>query len=486
MKKVSKKKILFYNWIEFDKINNPGGGVNVYQKNLIDELIKDDKLEIYFLCSGTNYDLFKRKIYVKEIKNIYEEKCKSYTIVNSPCVAPAKALYKDVETYLNDNNLYEVFKQFINEKGPFDIIHFNNFEGLSYKCINIKKDFPKSKVVYSLHNYFPFCLQVNLFNNDSMNCLDYCDGRKCKECLNDNIPKKNFIQFYKIDKVLRLLKIEKYDDKIKKKLKEIRSKLKKNSNKKNIQNYNSEYYKQFRNKNIEALNKNFDIILAVSERVKKIAVKNNVDERLIKTSYIGTKFGSENKPELHKKIKQKKINITFLGYFDKPKGLEFLIDSLMCMDEKILEQINFFCYAKQKSENDRTILNKLYELKNKLNSLNYFNGYTHNEFKNIMNNTDLGIIPVIWEDNLPQVAIEFVAHGVPILCSDLGGASELSKDKDFVFKSGDKKDFENKIKNIISNYNQKSKSYFKNAILLNTMKKHVQELYNYYGVETDE
>ena len=31
-------RILFYNWIQFDKKNNSGGGVNVYQKNTIDYL----------------------------------------------------------------------------------------------------------------------------------------------------------------------------------------------------------------------------------------------------------------------------------------------------------------------------------------------------------------------------------------------------------------------------------------------------------------
>ena len=34
-------RILFYNWIQFDKKNNSGGGVNVYQKNTIDYLIKN-------------------------------------------------------------------------------------------------------------------------------------------------------------------------------------------------------------------------------------------------------------------------------------------------------------------------------------------------------------------------------------------------------------------------------------------------------------
>ena len=50
-------KILFYNWIQFDKKNNFGGGVNVYQKNLIEYFISHTDDEIYFLSSGVDYNL---------------------------------------------------------------------------------------------------------------------------------------------------------------------------------------------------------------------------------------------------------------------------------------------------------------------------------------------------------------------------------------------------------------------------------------------
>jgi hypothetical protein len=33
-------RILYYNWIQFDNKQNQGGGVNVYQRNIIDFLIK--------------------------------------------------------------------------------------------------------------------------------------------------------------------------------------------------------------------------------------------------------------------------------------------------------------------------------------------------------------------------------------------------------------------------------------------------------------
>ena len=34
-------RILYYNWIQFDNEQNQGGGVNIYQRNIIDYLIKN-------------------------------------------------------------------------------------------------------------------------------------------------------------------------------------------------------------------------------------------------------------------------------------------------------------------------------------------------------------------------------------------------------------------------------------------------------------
>ena len=45
-------RILYYNWTQFDKKNNDGGGVNVYQKNLVKYLVDNTNNEIYFLSSG--------------------------------------------------------------------------------------------------------------------------------------------------------------------------------------------------------------------------------------------------------------------------------------------------------------------------------------------------------------------------------------------------------------------------------------------------
>ena len=75
------KKILFYNWTQFDKANNNGGGVNVYQKNLIEAFTKKDNYEVYFLSSGINYDLIKTKPYIKKSSNKINVRALNYGIL---------------------------------------------------------------------------------------------------------------------------------------------------------------------------------------------------------------------------------------------------------------------------------------------------------------------------------------------------------------------------------------------------------------------
>ena len=43
------KKILYYNWVPFDDDENRGGGVSIYQKNLIEKILEDGEYIPYFI-----------------------------------------------------------------------------------------------------------------------------------------------------------------------------------------------------------------------------------------------------------------------------------------------------------------------------------------------------------------------------------------------------------------------------------------------------
>ena len=72
-----------------------------------------------------------------------------------------------------------------------------------------------------------------------------------------------------------------------------------------------------------------------------------------------------------------------------------------------------------------------------------------------------------------------VAHGVPILCSSFGGASELCASDLFKFKGGNEQDFIEKISMFIRNPRLLDE-YWLNRKKLTSMKQHITELEKYY------
>ena len=84
-------KILLYNWIQFDDKNGRGGGVTVYLNNLIHEIIEEgkDQIELFFLSSGSHYDIYNGETRYEELSNRYGEKCRFFSIINSPVFSPA-------------------------------------------------------------------------------------------------------------------------------------------------------------------------------------------------------------------------------------------------------------------------------------------------------------------------------------------------------------------------------------------------------------
>jgi glycosyltransferase involved in cell wall biosynthesis len=124
-----------------------------------------------------------------------------------------------------------------------------------------------------------------------------------------------------------------------------------------------------------------------------------------------------------------------------------LLDTLTTLDDKYASKINL----------KLTMLDNTFDkgLLNKFKSVEIITGgYKHNQLKEIFNKCDLSIIPVVWEDNLPQIAIESIAFGVPVLCSNAGGAKELYKNNLFTFKAGDKEDLMVKIIYFLENKNK--------------------------------
>lgn len=453
-------KILYYNWTHLDE-QNLGGGVRIYQKNLADSMCEMNH-EIYYLNSGFTYN--GGGTYIEQLDNVYNIRC--YEIINSPVLAPVQQSGKNIDCYLNDKSLKEILINFIKENGPFDIIHFNNLEGLSLSCLELKEEFPNTKLIYSLHNYFPFCSRVDLLQNSKSNAHN-CDKKSYKECIscykkhsyNATITRRQLKNSGKLNlKNKASLKI--YDTFVRDK-------------------ENESLYRNFEESNVSSINKNIDIVLAVSDRVKEIAVSRGLDPSKILTSYIGTLVAEHPLNKCNTNINAEPFNVIYMGYMKKPKGFNFFLDSITELS-KNNKDIHFKLVAKYKTKSNYKELFKVKMLQRKYNNIELINGYTSSNQKDLLQGCNLGVVPVLWEDNLPQVAIEQIAYGVPILVSDLGGAKELVNNNDFIFKAGNQKEFIEKLLKI-KNDRKKLEEFWENNSKLTTMDKHIKDILNIYA-----
>lgn len=475
-KDLNRKKILLYNWVQFDQ--RDGGGVTVYLDNIIQGMKDDPEIDLYFISSGTHYDMFRKRLRIKRTKNKYGEQVKSYTIYNSP-VMFANNQFSRVDIYNKDQKLGKIFDRFIEEHGGFDIIHFNNLEGLSLSVLRLKEKYPDTKFIYSMHNYFPVCPNVYLWKLNKENCLDYHNGKSCCNCI---------ISDY--DQAKRMLKIrtllEKFGINLQAKwVKNMYNKLRKDE--KGVQpNTNINFsngrasardYKKFREMNVEYLNHYVDDVLCVSKRVKEIAVRLGIQEEKCHVSYIGTKFAN-NLQRQDIDVDNKEFHLIYLGYMNPMKGFDFLVEALSGLDKKVSKNIHLSLVCRNDPKYQIEDIKK--GLEERYASVTYIDGYTHESLPGLLKGKHLGVIPVVWEDNLPQVSIEITSFGVPILSSDLGGASELCLDKDFKFKGGDIQDFQKKLTYIVKN-RKKLLEFWDHYNSPTTMEEHLEELYYYYG-----
>jgi len=469
----AKAKVLIYNWLPFDNPGGVGGGVTIYCRNLVEALLRyRPDITVYFLSSGWAYDMKKKVPYIRSIPNCFGDRCRSFEIVNSPVPAAVDMLHKNPSVAFESEELKGIFRDFLTENGPFCAIHFNNIEGLSFDVLSLKEELPETRFLFSVHNYVPFCM-TGFYYQRNRHCICRPDhtGEDCSRCLRMteerhfrqemiqrgivNIHDGNIIPEDEWVEALGFDRLDQYPS--------------------------AEVYADFEKKAIAAINTNMDVILAVSDRVRKLSVENGLTAEKIHTDYIGTKI-ADFQVSCSTAPDDEYFRVVFLGNLldYEEKGYPFLLDSLEQMDRTYAKDIDLVLTM--------TTADRDQEVKKRLalfHSVEIIHGYSHRDLPVILKGAHLGLVPVLWEDNLPQIAIEMVAYGVPILCSRAGGASELCTSDQFSFAAGNTKEFIEKL-TYLEEHRVALAEYWEHHSSLTTMQKHIEKLQQYYGLPEEE
>ncbi|OUP86197.1 hypothetical protein B5F07_02585 [Lachnoclostridium sp. An169] len=461
-------KILLYNWLPFDNQWGWGGGVTVYCKNVIDIFLREyPNAQIYFLSSGFAYMATTTEISYRKIPNVFGDRVQQFEIVNSPVPADQRNIYNNPLIALENKDLKQVVKEFIEQFGEFTAIHFNNIEGLSLDVFDLKEEFPNTRFIFSIHNYVPMCVTGSYYmRHKHCNCTPEHTGEDCFACVHTDIESKFAIKTYERglfgqDKKdclsqnfwAKTLGFDRLDQTV----------------------FGDEILK-FAQTATAQINKNCDKILAVSKRVYDIAAAEGFDESKMIVSYIGTLVAKRQIGHSSAEVKDG-LKVVFLGndINYEEKGYPWLLETLEKLDEKYASQIDLLLTTRNAEHAE------IYDKCKKFRSVKVVQGYTHRDLGNLLSDCNLGLVPVLWEDNLPQIAIEMAAYGVPVLASSAGGASELCSSELFKFESGNSEEFLSKLIHFLENPEDLNQ-YWEHHPGLVTMEHHLEELIQIYGL----
>ena len=176
-------RVLFYNWVDYLDDEGRGGGVSLYQRNLMTALDAEGDIEAVFLSAGISHDLIARMPRWERVRHgPATDRARRFEIVNSGTLSPSHHSFGN-PAQLSHPATVAAFRDFVARTGPYDVIHFNNLEGLPAEVLALGDEWPGTRMILMLHNYYPVCPQVNLWHRERENCTDYADGRKCAICL---------------------------------------------------------------------------------------------------------------------------------------------------------------------------------------------------------------------------------------------------------------------------------------------------------------
>ncbi|MDA9838105.1 glycosyltransferase [Candidatus Pelagibacter sp.] len=201
--------------------------------------------------------------------------------------------------------------------------------------------------------------------------------------------------------------------------------------------------------------KNVDKIIFVSEWVKK-RFFSDLDEKLsTKTEVIY--------PSVRKKRSAKKFKyITFVGRLNFSKGYDIFKNAII----KILDEFPTWTAYSVGDESRRNI----YINHKSHNELGFLN---HKKTLNLLNKSEISIVPSRWEEPFGRTALEASSCGCATIISNRGGLTETT-DHAIILKKNDEYNLYKEIKNLILNKKKRihiqklSRNNIKHRIIDNT------------------
>jgi glycosyltransferase involved in cell wall biosynthesis len=171
---------------------------------------------------------------------------------------------------------------------------------------------------------------------------------------------------------------------------------------------------------------------------RNIAVSKHVERRLAvpRTSVI--QHGIDKGPEIIAQTSNgfsmhKRVRFTFVGRFVQEKGLSVLVDALALLAQQGREfEAKLIGDGPERTKIEAQITAA--KLNSRVKIMGYLSGTA---FAEAAADVSMIVMPSVWEETAGLAAIEQMMRGRLVICSDIGGLSEIVGDAGMKFPTGD-------------------------------------------------
>jgi len=125
-----------------------------------------------------------------------------------------------------------------------------------------------------------------------------------------------------------------------------------------------------------------------------------------------------------------RVRFSFYGQINWFKGLDVLLNAISKLPEEIRDRTQLDINGSGLDTQPKHLQNQINHLiGGMLDVVNMRGPYTQTELSSLMNSSHWMIVPSKWWENSPMVILEARKHGLPVICSDIGGMAEKVHDK---------------------------------------------------------
>lgn len=324
----------------------------------------------------------------------------------------------DPKAFITSCSDTEAFKNLLEYLEP-DVVHVHSFMGIYRELFqSIKlKGIP---LVFTTHDYYPLCPRCTFVDSTGCNCATGANAASCAVCCRGGMTlKKSMVMqsglyaSLKSSKIFKKLSVAVKDDMSTKSLE---------SRESAASDEEIDAYQALLNYN-RSVFELFDLVLANSGMAMEIYRSSfpAKEYRLMHISHTGLAVDSSSRFE---RDAEGPLAIGYFGGKKKYKGYDTLIAAARCL-------------------HDAGVKFELRLFGDEYNNLNVpeaqsFGRIAPEKTRGILRALDVVVVPSVCHETFGFVVLEALCEGVPVVCSDAVGASELIS-PEAIFPAGDVK-----------------------------------------------